>query len=91
MKSPADKFLKQHPKLVHTEQIKVSSHIQREQGDWLLNTLMLEGVSAPFKYKRKKRYKSLQGQLVSITYYPDIEKVAGFEIEIMKVVRVKIA
>jgi hypothetical protein len=91
LKSPTDKLLKLHQKLVHTEQIKVSSHIQREQNDWLLNILMLEGVSAPFKYKRKKLYKSLEGQQVSITYYPDIEKVAGFEIEIMKVVRVKIA
>lgn len=91
MKSPTDKLLKQHQKLVHTEQIKVSSHVQREQDEWLFNTVMLEGVDVPFKYKRKKRYKSLQGQQVNITYYPEIEKVAGFEVEIMKVVRVKIA
>ena len=91
MKSPSDKLLKQHNKLVHTEQIQVVSHIQREQDDWLLNTLMLKGVDVPFKYKRKKMYKSLQGQQVNITYYPDTENVAGFEIEIMKVVRVKIA
>jgi len=91
MKSPSDKLLKQHDKLVHTEQIKVISHIQREHDDWLLNTLMLEGVDVAFKYKRKKQYKSLQGQQVNITYYPDVESVAGFEIEIMKVVRVKIA
>ena len=91
MKSPSDKLLKQHNKLVHTEQIQVVSHIQREQDDWLLNTLMLKGVDVPFKYKRKKMYKSLQGQQVNITYYPDTENVAGFEIEIMKVVRVKVA
>ena len=91
MKSPSDKLLKQHNKLVHTEQIQVVSHIQREQDEWLLNTLMLKGVDVPFKYKRKKMYKSLQGQQVNITYYPDTENVAGFEIEIMKVVRVKIA
>jgi len=91
LKSPTDKLLKQHQKLVHTEQIKVSSHVQREQDEWLFNTVMLEGVDVPFKYKRKKRYKSLQGQQVNITYYPEIEKVAGFEVEIMKVVRVKIA
>ena len=91
MKSPSDKLLKQHNKLVHTEQIQVVSHIQREQDEWLLNTLMLKGVDVPFKYKRKKMYKSLQGQQVNITYYPDTENVAGFEIEIMKVVRVKVA
>ena len=91
MKSPADKLLKRHEKLVHTEQIKVISHIQRDKDDWLLNTLMLEGVDVAFKYKRKKQYKSLQGQQVNITYYPDIESVAGFEMEIMRVVRVKVS
>ena len=91
MKSPTDKLLKQHENLVHTEQIKVISHIQREQDDWLINTLMLYGVNVPFKYKRKKRYKSLQGQQVNITYYPEIELIANFEIEIMKVVRVRIS
>ncbi|MCJ8321971.1 MAG: hypothetical protein MJK12_20225 [Colwellia sp.] len=91
MKSPTDKLLQQHQKLVHTEQIKVSSHVQREEDEWLSNTLMLEGVDVPFKYKRKKRYKSLQGQQVNITYYPEVEKIAGFELEVMKVVRVKIA
>ncbi len=91
MKSPTDKLLKQHDKLVHTEQIKVTSHVQREKDDWFLNTLMLNGVDVPFKYKRKKHYKSLQGQQVNITYYPEEELVAGFAIEIMKVVRVKVA
>ena len=91
LKPPIDKLLKQHHKLIHTEHIKVCSHVQREQGEWLVNTLMLEGVDVPFKYKRKKLYKSLQGQLVNITYYSEVEKVAGFEIELMKVVRVKLA
>jgi hypothetical protein len=79
-----------HLKLTHTENIKVISHVQRESGDWQLNTLMLDGVNVPFKYKRKKSYKNLKGSRVNITYYPDNEIVAGFEIEIMKVVRVKI-
>ena len=51
---------------------------------------MLKGVDVPFKYSRKKRYKSLQSQQVNITYYPANETVAGFEIEIMKIVRIKV-
>jgi len=93
--SPANKeakqLIKQHQQLTHTENIKVTSHVQRESGDWLLNTIMLEGIDVPFKYKRKKLYKSLQGQRVNITYYPENETIAGFSIEIMRVVRVKVA
>ena len=85
------KLIKQHPKLTHTENIKVVSHVQREIDEWFLNTLMLNGVNVPFKYKRKKLYKSLIGQYVNITYYPEIETVAGFDIDIMKIVRLKIA
>lgn len=91
MKSPADKLLQKHQQLVHTEQIKVISHVQREQDDWYINTIMLEGVDVAFKYKRKKPYKSLLGQQVNITYYPETEVVAGFELEIMKIVRIKVA
>jgi|TARA_B110000238_G_C16120567_1_gene436930 hypothetical protein len=91
MKSPTDKLLKQHDKLVHTEQVKVVSHVQRVNDDWFINTLMLDGVDVPFKYKRKKLYKTLQGQQINITYYPQTELIAGFEIEIMNVVRVKLA
>lgn len=85
------KLVTNHNKLVHTENIKVISHVQREVDDWSLNTLMLEGVDVPFKYKRKKQYKSLKGQRVNITYYPDEESVAGLPIEIMKIVRIKVA
>ncbi|WP_286262648.1 hypothetical protein [Thalassotalea atypica] len=91
MNKKVNKLLEQHQKLVHTEAIKVVSHVQREQDDWMINTLMLENVSAPFKYKRKKRYKTLVGQRVNLTYYPDIETVAGFEIDVMNIVRIKIA
>ncbi len=87
----AKKLTQRHAQLTHTENIKVISHVQRESEDWQLNTLMLEGVDVPFKYKRKKIYKSLKGNRINITYYPDIEKVAGFEIEIMKIVRIKVA
>ena len=85
------KLITTHSKLIHTECIKVISHVQRESDDWMLNTLMLEGVSVPFKYKRKKLYKSLQGQRVNITYYAEEEIIAGFPIEIMRIVRIKVA
>lgn len=87
----AKKLTQRHSQLTHTENIKVVSHVQRESEEWQLNTLMLEGVDVPFKYKRKKCYQSLKGNRVNITYYPDIEKVAGFEIEIMRIVRIKVA
>ena len=88
--SPANRLIERHKNLTNTENIKVVSHVQRECDDWLLNTLMLENIDVPFKYKRKKFYKNLQGQRVNITYYPDNEKVAGFDIEIMKIVRIKV-
>jgi len=84
------KLTQRHPKLTHTENIKVISHVQRESDDWQLNILMLDGVDVPFKYKRKKQYKNLKGNRVNVTYYPDSEKVAGFDIEIMKIVRIKV-
>lgn len=87
----AAKLTLKHPKLIHTENIKVVSHVQREVDDWYLNTLMLDEVDVPFKYKRKKCYKNLKGHRINITYYPEDEKIAGFDIEIMKVVRIKIA
>ena len=87
----AKKLIEQHKKLVHTDHLKVISHVQREVDDWFINTLMLENLNVPFKYKRKKLYKSLNGQRVNITYYPDSENVAGFDIEIMKIVRIKIS
>ncbi|WDE13612.1 hypothetical protein [Thalassomonas haliotis] len=89
MKTAADKLTEKHQQLVHTEQIKVSSHVQRQQDEWFINTLMLEGVDVPFKYKRKQQYKSLAGQRVNITYYPATENVAGFDIEVMNIVRIR--
>ena len=71
--------------------MKVTSHVQRESDDWILNTLILENLDVPFKYKRKKLYQSLQGQRVNLTYYAEIETIAGFDIEVMSVVRVKIS
>ena len=91
MKTQPEKLLKKHAKLVHTDMMKVSSHVQRETGEWIVNTLMIEGHDVAFKYKRKKRYKDLKGQRVNLTYYPDSEVVAGISIEIMTVVRIRIA
>ncbi len=71
--------------------MKVASHVQREAGEWIVNTLMVEGYDVAFKYKRKKLYKNLKGQRVNLTYYSDKEVVAGISIEIMTVVRIKIA
>lgn len=87
--SDAVELLKKHRELIHSEMMKVLSHVQRPKGDWMINTLMIEGCDVPFKYKRKKPYKNLKGQRVNLTYYCDSESVAGFDIEIMTVVRIK--
>lgn len=84
-------MLDKHKNLIQSDFQKVSSHVQREQDDWFINTIMIEGVDVPFKYKRKQPYKSLKGQRVNLTYYPHIENVAGFEIEVMNIVRIKIS
>jgi len=92
MKNKAvDKLLKSHQKLTHSEMVKVTSHVQRDTKEWVLNTIMIEDYDVPFKYKRKKKYKNITGQRVNLTYYPITESVAGMEMETMKVVRIKIA
>ena len=85
------KLLGKHSKLVHSESVTVVSHVQREQDEWFINTVMIKDCSTPFKYKRKKAYKSLNKQQVNMTYYPSTESIAGFEIEIMNIVRIKVA
>ncbi len=89
LKDNPDKLVARHAALVHSEQRKVASHVQREAGDWIVNTVMLEGEEVPFKYKRKRKYKSVVGARVNLTYYPRVEKVANFDIEVMKVVRIR--
>ena len=89
MKSDSDKLLKKHEQLNQLDSVKVVSHVQRESGDWVINTLMLEGYSVPFKYNRKKKYRSLEGAPVNLTYYPQTEQVAGIEFESMKIVRIR--
>ncbi len=89
MGSDPDKLLKKHPRLVHSDLRKVRSHVQRQDGEWFINTLMIEGCDTPFKYRRQQRYRSLEGQRVNLTYYPDVEQVAGFSMEVMSVVRIR--
>ena len=89
MKSDVNKLLKKNEKLNQLDSVKVLSHVQRPSGDWIKNTLMLEGYDVPFIYMRNKQYKNLQGGQVNLTYYPQTEKVAGMEMETMKVVRIR--
>ena len=78
-----------HRDLTHSENLRVISHVQREEGDWVRHTLMIEGVDVPFIFRRKQQYQSLKGARVNLTYYRQSEAVAGIEFETMKVVRIK--
>lgn len=89
MQSDPKKLVAKNKNLIHSEMMKVVSHVQREQGDWILHTVMVEGQDVPFKFKRKDNYQNLKGARVNMTYYPDQESVAGMDFEIMKVVRIK--
>ena len=89
MKSDSKKLIKKNPSLIHSDAKKVVSHTQREQGEWILHSLMIENYEVPFKFKRKEKYQSLQGARVNLTYYPDTESVAGINFEYMKMVRIK--
>ncbi len=91
MKTDVDKLLDKNKVLNHLEMQKVESHVQRKKGDWVENTVMLDKYDCPFKYRRRKVYRSLEGNRVNITYYPQRENVAGLEFEVMKVVRIRIA
>lgn len=89
MKSDPDKLLKKNQQLNHMDDKKVVSHSQRDDGDWVLHSIMLEGYDVPFKFRRQGKYQSLNGARVNVTYYPLLEKVAGIEFEVMRVVRIK--
>ena len=78
-----EKLIKKHEKITHSDMMKVTSHVQREAGKWIVNTLMVEGCDVPFRYKRQVKYKDLKGQRVNLTYYPTKELIAGIEMEIM--------
>jgi hypothetical protein len=89
MKSDPKKLTDKNKNLTHSELMKVTSHVQRVQGEWVLHSLMVEGCDVPFKFKRKGKYQSLKGARVNMTYYPTKEVVAGMDFEVMKVVRIK--
>lgn len=91
MQSDPQKLLKKNQNLTHSEMQKVVSHVQRDDDDWVINTVMIEGCDVPFKFKRKEHYKNLKGARVNLTYYPSSENVAGIPFEVMNVVRIKIA
>jgi len=91
MDTDANKLVKKHQNLTHSEMQKVISHVQRDTKEWVLNTLMVEGCDVPFKFKRKQAYQNVQGKRVNLTYYPSTEEVAGMSLEVMNVVRIKIA
>ena len=92
MQSDSKKLTNKHPQ-THSEYVRVLSHRQRDgKGDdreWIINTVMIEDCDTPFKFKRKQAYQNLKGARVNMTYYPAIETVAGLEMEIMTVVRIK--
>jgi hypothetical protein len=89
VKSDVDKLLKKNRQLNQLDGVKVVSHVQRQQDEWVRNTIMVEGYDVPFRYRRKKNYRSLQGAQVNLTYYPVNEQVAGLDFETMKVVRIR--
>lgn len=89
MISDPQELLKKNEKLIHSDAVKVLSHVQRPKDEWVLHTLMLEGCDVPFRFKRQTKYMSLKGCRVNLTYYADTELVAGMPIEVMKVVRIK--
>ena len=91
MQTNPEKLLKKHRQLVHSDMLTVTSHVQRTEGDWIVNTLMVEGCTAPFRFKRKQSYKNIKGQRVNLTYYPSSETVGGMAFEIMNVVRIRVA
>lgn len=89
MQSDPNILIEKNRQLIHSEGLKVVSHTQRDDGEWVLHSLMIENCDAPFKFKRQGNYKSLKAARVNVTYYPVEEVVAGISFEVMKVVRIK--
>lgn len=89
MNKQIDKLLARHSELTHSEMKKVVSHTQRESDGWFLNTLMIEDCETAFRYKRRKRYRDLKNARVDLTYYPSTHTVAGIEIDVFAVVRIR--
>lgn len=83
------KLLEKNASLNQLDMAKVISHVQREEGPWIQNTIMLDGYDVPFKYARKQKYRSLEGARVNVTFYPQTQSLAGLDFEVMKVVRLR--
>ena len=49
MKSEAEALIEKHSQLIDSDKMKVESHVQSTAGDWILNTIMLEGYDVAFK------------------------------------------
>lgn len=75
---------------IHSDVMEVKSHVQRFNGECMLNTIMVNGYDCPFQYRREFKYKNLEGKQVDLSYYPAVETIAGLEMEIMKVVHLKV-
>lgn len=89
MPSDAKQLTDKHQSLTQKENAVVTSHVQRDEGEWIRHTLMLDGIDVPFIFRRKQQYRSLKGARVNLTYYRIEETVAGVPFEAMKVVRIK--
>lgn len=89
MNQETNHLLKAHRELNQLDMVRVVSHVQRQNKEWVLNTILLDGYDVPFRYRRKKMYRSLEGARVNITYYPETTDVAGIAFETMKVVRIR--
>ena len=85
------KLLAENDQLIHSKMMKVESHVQRQNGEWFNNTVLIEGYEVPFKYKRQKKYRSLKSAHVDIIYYPNTETIAGIEFEYMKVIQIHLS
>lgn len=90
MNTLVENRLQQHDQLVHGELMQVASHVQRFNGECMINTLMMDGYDSPFKYGRKNKCRNLKGKQVDLSYYPSTEVIADFEMKIMKVVQIKV-
>lgn len=87
--STSDDLLKKNQKLIHSSFQKVTSHVQRQEDEWITNTIMIEGCDTPFQYKRKKLYQNLKDTQVDITYYSTKKEIGGFEFETFNIVRIR--
>ena len=78
MQSDPKKLVEKNKNLTHSELLKVTSHVQREQGDWILHTLLVEGCDVPFKFKRKGKYLSINNSAASDRVSKQSELAARF-------------